>query len=138
MSVAAPARPSTCFSPEDLGERFPETEPLIVHLVYRLDRSTARERYGEHVAQTIPEDNGLIDVHRYLTIHMDRQRVTIDATFPGPAWDGRSALKLACGAGDDHPANEDPDAEKRALEAEHCDPAVRELFIAALTKARLS
>jgi orotate phosphoribosyltransferase len=120
-----------------LAERFPETDPLIVHRVYQLDRSTAQQRYGEHVAQTIPEDNGLADVHRYLTIRLDGQRVTIDATFPGPAWDGRSALQLACGPGDDHPASEHPDAEKRALEAEHCDPVVRERFITALTTARL-
>jgi orotate phosphoribosyltransferase len=121
-----------------LAERFPETEPLIVHRVYRLDRSTAQQRYGEHVARTVPEGNGLVDVHRYLTICMDGQRVTIDATFPGPAWDGHSALRLACGPGDDHPASSDPDAEKRTLEAEHCDPAIREQFIAALTTARLS
>jgi hypothetical protein len=57
------------------------------------------------------------------------------ATFPGPEWDGRSALPLACGVGDDHPAGDDPDAEKRALEAEYCEPAVREPFIAALREA---
>lgn len=121
-----------------LAELFPETEPLIVHRVYRLDRSTAQQRYGEHVAQTVPEDNGLADVHRYLTIRLDGQRVRIDATFPAPAWDGRSPLQLACGPGDDYPASEDPDAEKRALEAEYCDPVVRERFITALTTARLS
>jgi orotate phosphoribosyltransferase len=116
-----------------LAERFPETQPLIVHRVYQLDRSAARKRYGEHVAQTIPEDDGLIDVHRYLTIRVDGQRIAIDATFPGPAWDGHSPLPLACGPGDDHPAGSDPDAEKRALETNHCDPAIRERFIAALT-----
>lgn len=120
-----------------LAERFPETEPLIVHRVYQIDRSTAQQRYGEHVAQTIPEDNGLADVHRYLTIRLDGQRVTIDATFPGPPWDGHSALQLACGAGDDHPASEDPDAEKRVLQAEHCDPVVRQRFITALTTAQM-
>jgi hypothetical protein len=45
----------------------------------------------------------------------------------------RSPLPLACGEGRDHPAGEDPDAEKRALEHQHCDPVLRELFIAALT-----
>jgi orotate phosphoribosyltransferase len=126
------------FLAQRLAERFPETEPLIVHRVYRLDRATARQRYGEQAAQNVPEDSGLVDVHRYLTILMDGQRVAIDATFPGSAWDGRSALPLACGAGDDHPASEDPDADKRALEAEHCDPAIRERFIAALAMARPS
>ena len=115
-----------------LAERFPATEPLIVHRVYRLDRASAQQRYGEHVAQTVPKDDGLVDVHRYVTILLDGQRVTIDATFPGPAWDGRSALPLACGAGDDHPVREDPDVEKRILEREYCVPAVRERFIAAL------
>ncbi|MGA9876823.1 MAG: orotate phosphoribosyltransferase [Solirubrobacteraceae bacterium] len=115
-----------------LAERFPETEPLIVHRVYRLDHITARERYGEQVAQAVPKDSGLIDVHRYLTIHLDGQRITIDTTFPGPRWDGSSPLPLACGPGDDHPASGDPEAEKRALEREHCEPIVRETFIAAL------
>jgi hypothetical protein len=118
-----------------LAERFPETEPLIVHRVYRLDRATAKERYGEQVAQAVPEDSGLVDVHRYLTIRVDGQRIAIDATFPGPRWDGHSPLPLACGAGDDHPAGEDPDADKQLLEREHCDPAVREPFIAALAAA---
>lgn len=40
--------------------------------------------------------------------------MVIDATFPGPAWDGLSSLPLACGAGMDYPAGDDPDAEKRA------------------------
>lgn len=121
-----------------LAERFPEIEPLIVHRLYRLDRSTAQQRYGEHVAHTVPEDNGLIDVHRYLTIHLDGQRIVIDVTFLGPRWDGNSPLPLACGPGDDSPAGENPDAEKQILEAEYCDPAVREPFIAALATARLS
>lgn len=43
-----------------LAERFPEIEPLIVHRVYRLDRATAKERYGEQVAQAVPEDSGLL------------------------------------------------------------------------------
>lgn len=123
------------FLARTLTERFPETEPLIVHLVYRLDRATAKERYGERVAQAVPEDSGLIDVHRYLTIRVGGQRIVIDATFPGPRWDGYSALPLACGPGDDHPAGEDPDADKQLLEREHCDPAIREPFIAALTAA---
>lgn len=120
-----------------LAERFPETDPLIVHRVYRLDRATARRHYGDPVAEAVPED-GLVDVHRYLTIHLDGQRVTIDATFPGPRWDGRSALPLACGEGDDYPVGgRDPDTEKQVLEREHCDPAIRERFIAALSVASI-
>jgi hypothetical protein len=108
-----------------LAARFLETAPLIVHRVSRLDRASARQRYGEQVAQTVPEDSGVVDVHRYLTILLDGQRVAIDATFPDPAWDGRSTLPLVCGAGDDYPAGEDPDADKRTLETKHCDPAIR-------------
>lgn len=63
---------------------------------------------------------------------MDGERITIDATFPGSPWDGRSALPLACGPGYDYPAWADPDADKRQLQAEHCDPSVREPFIEAL------
>jgi hypothetical protein len=124
------------FLAQRLDERFPKSEPLIIHRVYRLDRATAQQRYGEHVAQTVPVDGGMVDVHRYLTIRVDDQRITIDATFPGAAWDGHSPLPLACGPGEDHPAGKDPDAEKRALEIEYCDPAVREPFIAALSTPR--
>jgi hypothetical protein len=46
-------------------------------------------------------------------------------------------MQLACAVGEDHPAGADPTAEKRALEALHCDPTVREPFIAALTLAML-
>jgi hypothetical protein len=75
-----------------------------------------------------------VDVHRYLTATVDGRRVVIDATFPGAAWDGRSSMALSCGPGEDHPAGSEPDGEKRRLEAEHCDPAIREPFIAALAR----
>jgi hypothetical protein len=119
------------FLARTLAERFPETEPLIVHRVYQLDRDRATKLFGAAIAGVVPED-GLTDVHRYLTIVSGDQRITLDATFPGPAWDGHSSLPLACGDGSDYPAGEDPDAEKRVLERQHCNPAVREPFIAAL------
>ncbi len=100
-----------------------------------LDRARARELFGAAVAAAVPDD-GLLDVHRYLTVTLGGQRVEIDATFPGPAWDGLSSLPLACGAGMDYQAGDDPDAEKRALEERHCDPEIREPFIAALSSAR--
>jgi hypothetical protein len=130
-------RRSGVVSTRPVERRFPETEPLIVHRVYRLDRARAQELFDTRVANAVPED-GLVDVHRYLTIVVDGRRITIDATFPGPPWDGRSSLPLACGPGRDYPAGEDPDAEKRALEANHCDPAVREPFIAALASVERS
>ncbi len=117
-----------------LAERFPETEPLIVHRVYTLDRARAHRLFGAQIAEVVPED-GLVDVHRYITVTLYGRRVELDTTFPGAAWDGRSPLPLACGPGDDYPADDDPDAEKRALEQQHCDPAVREPFIAALARA---
>jgi orotate phosphoribosyltransferase len=117
-----------------LAERFPETEPLIVHRVYTLDRARALELFGSDVGGGVPEE-GLVDVHRFITITIEGKRVEIDATFAGEAWDGRSSLPLACGPGRDYRAGEDPDAEKRALEKQHCDPVVREPFIAALTSA---
>jgi hypothetical protein len=125
------------FLARTLAERFSETEPLIVHRVYRLDRTRARELFDTRVAEIVPED-GLVDVHRYLTIVVDGRRITVDATFPGPPGDGRSSLPLACGPGRDDPAGEDPDAEKRALEVKHCDPEVREPFIAALASVKRS
>ncbi len=120
------------FLAQVLAERFPETKPSIIHRVYRLDRAQASELFGHEIAETVTGE-GLIDVHRYLTITVDDARITLDATFPGPAWDGRSSLPLACGAGRDHPAGEHPDVEKRRLEEQYCDPAIRERFIATLT-----
>jgi hypothetical protein len=125
------------FLARTLAERFPETEPLIVHRVYTLDRARALELFGSEVAEVVP-DEGLGDVHRFIIVTIENERVEIDATFPGEAWDGRSALPVACGPGQDYPAGEDPDAEKMALEEQHCDPRVREPFIAALTSASFS
>ncbi len=118
---------------QQLAQRFPATEPEIIHRVYRLDRDRARTLFGEKIAQTIPTD-GLIDVHRYLTIELEGQRLAVDATFPGAPWDGRSPMPLACGPGEDIPANAHPDSDKQALERRHCDPAIREPFIAALAQ----
>jgi hypothetical protein len=116
-----------------LSERFPETEPQIVHRVYRLHRDRAERLFGQAVAETVPAD-GLVDVHRYLTITVNGQRITIDATLPGEPWDGQSPMTLACGDGEDVLRGEQPDQDKRDLQREHCDPAVREPFIAALTR----
>lgn len=110
---------------------FPECEPRVVHRVYRVDREEALRTFGERAAEAVPPE-GLVDVHRYLTVELDGRRTVIDATFPGPAWDGSSDLPLACGPGTDYPSAGDPDEEKRKLEARHCDPTVREPFIAAL------
>lgn len=115
-----------------LVERFPDTDPRIIHRVYPLDRARTRELFGVDVADVVP-DNGLTDVHRFLTLFLLGRRVELDATFAGEPWDGRSALPPACGPGTDYVTGEDPESDKRALESANCDPAVREPFIAALT-----
>jgi hypothetical protein len=118
-----------------LRERWPESQPMLVHRVYRVSRRSVLQRYGGVAAGAVPE-GGLTDVHRYLVIVLAGQEVTIDITFPGDqAWDGHRSMCLACGEGRDFPAGDDPDAEKAALEASCCDPRVREPFIASLALA---
>jgi hypothetical protein len=118
---------------EAMERDFPELKPQIVHRVYRINKAEAFQSYGAEVADLIPED-GLVDVHRYLTIELDGQQITIDATFPGSPWDGVSPLPLACGPGQDFPAGRNPDADKRELQEKNCDPALREPFIEALAR----
>ena len=101
---------------QQLRDRFAGSDPRIVHRVY-----TAQPQ-------------GVVDVHRYVTAVIGGRRIELDVTFPGDPWDGRSPMPLACGPGADHVAGDDPDADKRALEAEHCDPTVREPYIAALAE----
>lgn len=122
------------FLERELARRFPESSPEIVHRVYTLARADAHKLFGPVAAAAVPA-GGLTDVHRYLTARVAGKRITLDVTFPGPPWDGHSPLPLACGPGRDVRAGEDPDVEKRALEREHCDPLVREPFIAALSVA---
>lgn len=114
-----------------LGELLPGCEPQIVHRVYRVDRSRASDLFGAEVAALVPPE-GLVDVHRYLTVVIEGRRLVIDATFPGASWDGVSDMELSCGPGEDYVSTGDPDTEKRRLEAEYCDRELREQFIAAL------
>jgi hypothetical protein len=117
-----------------LAKRAPATAPALVHRVYRLDRARARELFGDAIAETVPSE-GLVDVHRYLTIVLEGQRISVDATVPGPPWDGRTPLEPVCGPGRDFAAGADPDADMRALEAEHCDATSRAPFLAAFAAA---
>lgn len=116
-----------------LFEQWPQTDPQLVHRVYRVTRKQVGARFGAGIAATVPAE-GLWDVHRYLTLGIDG-RVVIDATFPesSPRWDGRTSMPLCCGPGTDYLAGDDPDADKRVLESAFCDPAVREPFITALS-----
>lgn len=83
------------------------------------------------IAATVPPA-GFVDVHTYSTLTIDGHVVRVDATFPLESWDGSSDVLLACGDGVDHPAGPDPRRSKAALVEQHCDPTVREPFIAAL------
>lgn len=118
-----------------LAEHWPDTNPRMIHRVYRCTPEEAARRFGAIAAAAVPEE-GLWDVHRYLTIELNGDRVAIDVTFPsGPSWDGASSMPVRCGRGADHAAGSDPDADKRALEEAHCDPRVREPFITALGRS---
>lgn len=125
------------FIAQAVAKRYPDTQPQIIHRVYTVTPQGALPLFGEEAAARVPAE-GLIDVHRYLTVQVAGRRIPIDATFPGPPWDGRSPLPLACGPGRDFPAGEHPDADKRALEARFCDPAKREPFIAAMSASPFS
>jgi hypothetical protein len=59
----------------------------------------------------------------------------VDATVPGPAWDGLTSIEPVCGPGQDFPGGADPDAEMAALEGEHCDGMARADLLAALAAA---
>lgn len=113
--------------------RWPELEPRIVHRVYRLTPDLARTLFGEETATAVPPE-GLTDVHSYVTLLMKGRRVRVDATVPGPDWDGRSDMRLACGDGLDVDGGDDPWATKSALLQEHCDDDVRERVITALAE----
>jgi hypothetical protein len=117
-----------------LAKRLPETQPALVHRVYRLDRDRALDLFGAAIAATVPSE-GLSDVHRYLTIVIGDQRISIDATLTGPAWDGRTSFEPVCGPGSDFVAGADPDTDMCTLEAEHCDATARAPFLEALAAA---
>ena len=96
-----------------LAEHWPHTDPQLVHRVYRCTPEDAARSFGPTAAAAVPEE-GLWDVHRYLTIELNGNRVVLDVTLPsGPGWDGASSMRVACGRGTDHAAGSDPDADKR-------------------------
>jgi hypothetical protein len=111
----------------------PELDLRFVHRVYRVDREGAERLFGADAPAAVPK-GGLVDVHTFLTADIDGRRTTIDVTFPSDQpWNGTSDMPLACGEGEDYPVDGDPWALKGELVATHCDPAVREPFIAALS-----
>jgi hypothetical protein len=115
-----------------VDERWPELQPTLWHRVYRVTRALAEARWGAPVARVVPAD-GLVDVHTFAVVTVGGRATQVDVTFPLATWDGVADIPLACGDGDDHPAGPDPLATKSVLVLQHCDPAVREPFIAALS-----
>ena len=111
--------------------RWPGLEPRIVHRVYRLTPDLARTLFGGRADVAVPPD-GVTDVHSYLTVLIRRRRIRIDATIPGPRWDGVSDMPLACGDGFDVDGGRDPWGSKAALVRRYCDTDVRERVIEAL------
>jgi hypothetical protein len=122
------------FLAQTLAQRFPQTQPVLMHRVYTLERDRALELFGPAIAAAIPAA-GLADVHRYLSITAQGRRIDLDVTVPGAPWDGHSPLPVACGEGEDIIAGADPDAELRTLEQEHCEIAARAPLLAALATA---
>jgi hypothetical protein len=122
------------FLAQVLAKRHPGTQPALVHRVYRLERARAAQLFGDAIAETVPSA-GFVDLHRYLTIAVDGERISVDATVPGLPWDGRAPIEPACGPGRDFPAAGDPDAEIQALEQEYCEETARARFLTALNEA---
>lgn len=114
-----------------LAQLRPGSDPRLVHRVYRLTREEADARYGAAVAARVPAE-GLVDVHTYVVATLEGRDVRLDVTFPGPAWDGVHDMPIAAAKGEDVPGGVDPVATKAALVRKHCDPTIREPFIATL------
>lgn len=112
---------------------WPDVALRLWHRPYRVTPDLAEDRWGAGVAGHVPRE-GLVDVHTFATIEREVRPVRVDVTFPLRAWDGITDTPLACGPGEDIPAGGDPLASKAELVDAHCDPTVREAFIAALSR----
>jgi acyl dehydratase len=117
-----------------LAEGWPQLAVLTWHRVFQVTRRLAADVFGARAAAAVPE-SGFVDVHTYLTVAGGREPVRVDATFAlRTPWDGVDHMPLICGEGFDVPGGRFPKRRKRELVALHCDPAVREPFIAALSE----
>lgn len=112
-------------------EAWPEVRLSLWHRVYTVSPRWASTRWGAEVAAAVPPA-GLADVHTFARADLGSGPTVIDVTFPVEDWDRRSDMVLACGPGVDHPGGPYPLERKAALVAKHCDPELREGFIAAL------
>jgi hypothetical protein len=119
---------------ELVNERWPDRNVKLWHRVSCVTQEFAREHWGSQVAACVPP-GGLIDVHTFATVNSAGRRIVIDITFPVAAWDGISSMNIASSAGDDYAAGDQPLQFKEQLVRDHCDPLLREPFIAALSDA---
>jgi acyl dehydratase len=116
-----------------LAEGWPELVVETWHRVYRVSRKLAADVFGARAAAAVP-DSGLADVHTYLTVAAGREPVRVDVTFAlKTPWTGDGDMPLSCGWGLDLPGGRFPNRRKRQLVALHCDPTIREPFIAGLS-----
>ena len=115
-----------------LLEVCPDLPIRIFNRVFRLTRDAANHHLGSTVAAVVPP-NGMIDVHTFAKVQVGSAWVTVDLTFPGEAWDGRSDMSIPWGDGDDFDAGDDPIGHKEALIQELGDPAARARFIEAIS-----
>jgi hypothetical protein len=111
---------------------WPSTKPALFHRIYLVTKELAAAKWDHAVARLVPP-GGLIDVHTFATLAINGARVPVDVTFALESWDGVSSITLACAPGVDYSAGPDPLATKAALVARHCNPELRERFIAALS-----
>jgi hypothetical protein len=123
------------FLAQVLAQRFPSTEPRLLHRLYRLQPAQASERFGQAIAETVPP-GGVDEVHTYMTIELPEGRIALDVcSHHEKAWDGRSALEPVCGPGEDVPAGEDPRSSLHMLERQRCDVSERASFLHAMARA---
>ena len=114
-----------------VDQRWSSLDPVLMHRVYTLTKSEAVETWGVGVAERVP-NNGLVDVHTYMTATISGRPTTIDVTFPADQWDGQSSMPIWAQSGEDVEAGLDPLGSKADLVSRWCDPNVREPLIAAL------
>jgi hypothetical protein len=83
-----------------LKEVCPELGIRFFNRVFRMTPDEADRHLGPEVAAIVPPE-GLVDIHTYAQVALGGGWLTIDVTFPGEPWDGRSNMSLPWDEGDD-------------------------------------
>lgn len=113
-----------------LDEGWPQLAVTLWHRVYRLTPNLAAPLFDSGVSDAVPVE-GLVDVHTYLLVDSGTGPLVVDATFPPDRpWDGTASMPLRCSDGLDVAGGPSPVDTKQQLVRLHCDPTVREPFIA--------